>query len=297
MVSESTPCPLCQSTSWPLWGGERATSQCTGCGVVWTIPPQSHETPEERWSEEYYERCYLPRAEALTADFARQLQALGEHVSGETWLDVGCGGGYFAAAATAAGWRVTGVDPSSEALRLAGRVCPEGRFVHGGPDALPDGEQFDAMSFWDSLFVIPDLPTALAAYLKHLRPGGSLVIKTVHRPPRLHRMARAVLGWYPALRDDAACVRHACWHFTPESLSAFLRLQGLETVTHRWADEVPVAEETGPASLKALAGTTLRGLVRASIGPHESFLLVARKPALAGDAARTSERAPELAGV
>jgi SAM-dependent methyltransferase len=270
-------CPLCQAVSRPLWDGPRATAHCSGCGVVWSVPPTSFSRPEERWSDDYYAECYQPRGEALIRDFGAHLDWLAPHVSGERWLDVGCGGGYFAAAALQRGWQVTGLDVSEAAVRLAKAVAPEARLLQGTAEVLEPDERFDVISFWDCVLCIPDLGEALAAYLRHLRPGGAVVCKTPHRPPRLFHAAR-LLGFRPALRDTAAGVERSCWQFTPTSLAAAFRRLGAEPVAWRWAREVPNAQETIGFSLRSLAYHALVGVVRAAVGPHESFVMVARKP-------------------
>src|SRR5512135_700766 len=128
--SGAAPCPLCGSGSRRLWEDPRAPHECSGCGVVWT-PPLS-PSAVETYSASYYDLYYRPRGAALLEHFAAHLAALGAYLPRDRWLDVGCGGGYFAAAGAAGGWRVTGIDPSADALRLARSVAPQARLVQGG---------------------------------------------------------------------------------------------------------------------------------------------------------------------
>jgi SAM-dependent methyltransferase len=231
----------------------------------------------QAYSAEYYRRNYVNRGPALIADFGSQIDRLRPHLSGSRWLDVGCGGGYFARAALDRGWQVTGVDPSADAIALAKSLAPQAHLVQGTAEDLPPDARFDVISFWDCVAYIPDLPRTLPDYLAHLAPGGTVVVKTPHLPARFHRVVHRVFWWRPALRNALAWVMKARWHFTPASLGAVLKSHGLEVVSERWVEEVP--DGGRPGSLKGVLRKRVeRWLRRAAIGRHESFVLVARKP-------------------
>ncbi len=309
------PCSLCGAPSLQLWNGERATYRCEagsgsgtgeepGCGVVWTVPPTHDTAPDERFTDDYYKRHYEPRAAGMVRDFARHLEWVEQHLSeigfrrearGNHWLDVGCGGGYFARAALDRGWEVTGIDPAPAAVERARRMAPEGRYSCSAASELPepsgreggdageagdvsdDTDRFSVVSFWDSLFVVPDPNRELAALQRRLIDGGVLVVKSMHRPPQFFQAAHGLLGWRPATRDDYAGVRHARWHFTPDSASALLRRHGLEPVARAFTGEVPNPDEDSETGLRALLGKAVHHTLHRTHGP-ESFLLMARKP-------------------
>jgi SAM-dependent methyltransferase len=94
-------------------------------------------------------------------------------------LDAGCGPGIVAEAFLRAGYRVHGVDLSSEMLRRAqSRCAPFGArasFEQGSVFALPRGSTFDAAV---SRFVVHHAPDALAflrAQAERVREGGIVV--------------------------------------------------------------------------------------------------------------------------
>ena len=273
------PCPLCHSASRQLWDGQRAAYLCTGCQVGWldgaSEPQRSQE--DGRWSETYFSQNYLPRAEALSAYFRAQIDALKLGATSGHWLDVGCGGGYFAAAALERGWQVTGIDPSSAALQIAGRVAPGAKLIEGTSGNLPADARYDVISFWDSAGHIPNLASELPRYLEHLAPGGKLIVKTPHRPQRLLRTAQALLNWRPALRDDLVYARITHWHFTPTSLASALERHGLQVLGHHWEQEVPDPDHGWSLSPKAVLRGVAERAVRMSAGPHSSFVLMAQK--------------------
>jgi ubiquinone/menaquinone biosynthesis C-methylase UbiE len=111
----------------------------------------------------------LPRATAL--------ELLGPPAG--SLLDVGCGGGSHSAAFAAAGWDVTGVDPSEAQLLLARqRGCS---VVQARGEALPFADDsFDAaVSIWTHTDV-DDWPAVLREIARVTVPGGAFVYFGVH---------------------------------------------------------------------------------------------------------------------
>jgi len=97
-------------------------------------------------------------------------------------IDLGCGSGIWAAALLRAGYRVTGLDPSSAMLALARRVAPGARFVRA--------------SAYDFDFPGCEAVTAIGEVLSYLPPGA----KTA---PSLSRLFRRIAG---ALRPGGLLV-------------------------------------------------------------------------------------------
>jgi SAM-dependent methyltransferase len=94
-------------------------------------------------------------------------------------LDVGCGGGGHTAALGAAGWDVTGVDPSQAQLELArGRGCS---VVEGHGEALPFADDsFDAaVSIWTHTDV-DEWAAVLREVKRVAKPGATFVYFGVH---------------------------------------------------------------------------------------------------------------------
>jgi len=105
-------------------------------------------------------------------------------------LEVGCGTGRVLARLAAAGYTVTGVDPSDAmrqrcARRLAAmpeRVSRRVRLLAGNAERLPlsEDDQFDLALFslntFAHLLTIPTRRAALAGAAAHLRPGALLLL-------------------------------------------------------------------------------------------------------------------------
>jgi SAM-dependent methyltransferase len=94
---------------------------------------------------------------------------------GRQVIDLGCGSGIWAAALLRAGYRVTGLDPSSGMLSLARQVAP--------------GAQFVRASAYDFEFPACDAVTAIGEVLSYLPPGA----KTAPSLPRLFRRIAGAL--------------------------------------------------------------------------------------------------------
>ena len=94
-------------------------------------------------------------------------------------LDLGCGTGLMAAALTAYGYRVTGVDSSQAMLARARRLLgPEAVLIQRAMPGLGVGGVFDAViSTFDALNYLPtpEFTATVAAVARLLRPGGWLV--------------------------------------------------------------------------------------------------------------------------
>ena len=90
-------------------------------------------------------------------------------------LDLGCGTGLMAAALTAYGYRVTGVDPSAAMLARARRLLgPEAVLVQRALPGLGVDGVFDAaISTFDTLNYLPT--SELGATVFHVEPGSVLL--------------------------------------------------------------------------------------------------------------------------
>jgi SAM-dependent methyltransferase len=102
-------------------------------------------------------------------------------VRGRLVLDLGCGVGDQSAELVARGARVIGIDGNEELLREArSRSLPNAEFLRHDLGALPDLE-VSADGLWCGFLAayFPDLPTALRAWTKHLRPGGWIALTEI----------------------------------------------------------------------------------------------------------------------
>ena len=103
-----------------------------------------------------------------------------EHCPLGSALDVGCGTGALAARLAAAGYEMTGVDPSSGMLDVLRERAPAVRAVQGSGTALPfDDASFDIVLSVATLHHIADpgaVRATLAEMVRVARPGGRVLV-------------------------------------------------------------------------------------------------------------------------
>jgi ubiquinone/menaquinone biosynthesis C-methylase UbiE len=105
-------------------------------------------------------------------------------------LDIACGPGYAAHAASRKGAIATGIDFSREMIAIAENNYPQVHFIEGNAQSLPfRNESFDGVLMNFGLLHIPDPDLALKEACRVLRPQGRLGF-TVWAPPELSEGSR-----------------------------------------------------------------------------------------------------------
>ncbi len=120
-----------------------------------------------------------------TAQYMAAYEALGIE-SGQTVLDLGCGGGHLVreiARAVGAGGRVVGLDPNSEQLSAARQLCTDleaAEFREGDATALPfEAGTFDSLASVRMYEYVSDVDRALTESRRVMRRGGKAAILSV----------------------------------------------------------------------------------------------------------------------
>ena len=152
-------------------------------------------------------------------------------LAGLTVVDIGCGGGLATEALTRLGARLTGIDASAEAVRVAElhaqREGLDVRYRCAAPEDLAgDGERFDAVLALEVVEHVADLDRFVQACAELRAPGGVLVFATLNRTLKSLALAKIgaeyVLRWLPAGTHD--------WRkfVRPSEMAAILRRHGLD---------------------------------------------------------------------
>ena len=98
-------------------------------------------------------------------------------------LDVCCGPGRLAAAATKRGAHVVGLDFSTTFLTIARTNAPDAEFVEGDAQAMEfEDDSFDAVVCGFGLMHLPDPSIGLQEMRRVLKPGGRLSTTAWHPP-------------------------------------------------------------------------------------------------------------------
>ena len=133
-------------------------------------------------------------------------------LAGKKVLDVGCGGGILAEAMARLGAKVTGIDLSEKALKVAQLHLHESRLdiayesVSAEDLAARAGGSFDVVTCMELLEHVPDPASMAAACARLARPGGRVFFSTINRNPKAYLFAvvgaEYVLGLLPKGTHD-----------------------------------------------------------------------------------------------
>ena len=143
-----------------------------------------------------------------------RLEWIDQHAAlkGKAVLDVGCGGGILAEAMAARGARVTGIDLSEKALKVAELHLLESRFsvqyekIAAEDLAARRAGEFDVVTCMELLEHVPQPAAMVAACARLVRPGGQVFFSTINRNPKAYLFAvigaEYVLGLLPKGTHD-----------------------------------------------------------------------------------------------
>jgi 2-polyprenyl-6-hydroxyphenyl methylase/3-demethylubiquinone-9 3-methyltransferase len=158
-----------------------------------------------------------------------RLDWIAQHATldGARVLDVGCGGGILTEAMARRSAKVTGIDLSEKALRVARLHLLESkleiRYEACSVEDL-DGE-FDLVTCMELLEHVPDPAAMVAACARRVRPGGQVFFSTINRNPKAYLFAvvgaEYVLGLLPKGTHDYQRF------IKPSELSRWSRAAGL----------------------------------------------------------------------
>lgn len=103
--------------------------------------------------------------------------------------DIGCGGGLMCEPLAARGARVVGVDAAAKNIAAARLHAEDGRlnidYRVGEPDvALHDAESFDVLLLLEVVEHVDKLQAFVQQAVRHLEPGGLLLVSTINRTAR-----------------------------------------------------------------------------------------------------------------
>ena len=230
---QSAACPACGATlsSWRTVGSSEPRLgparfelwRCPSCGTAATAgePVDLHDSGAYQPG--------TPRLHAIASPLLRRFDAqrltlLNQLVgSGERArvLDVGAGQGRFVAAARAAGYDATGLEPSRRGIARA-RSLGVSLIPAGVDEAMIAAGSQDAIVLWHVLEHLERPARALARIHEWLAPGGGLLLGV----PNLDSWQARLSGdrWY-----HLDVPRHRT-HFTARGVASLLERSGFELV-------------------------------------------------------------------
>ncbi len=152
-------------------------------------------------------------------------------LAGKRVLDVGCGGGILTETMAQRGARVTGIDLSDKALRVAELHLQESRLSVTYEKANVDdfaarrAGEFDVVTCMELLEHVPEPAAMVAACARLVRAGGQVFFSTINRNPRSYLFA--VIGAEYLLRLLPRGTHDYLRFVKPSELARWSRASGL----------------------------------------------------------------------
>jgi 2-polyprenyl-6-hydroxyphenyl methylase/3-demethylubiquinone-9 3-methyltransferase len=146
-------------------------------------------------------------------------------------LDIGCGGGILAEAMARRGARVTGIDLSEKALRVAELHLHESGFsikyekASAEDYAAAHAGEFNVVTCMELLEHVPEPASMVSACARLVRPGGQVFFSTINRNPKSYLFA--VVGAEYVLNLLPKGTHDYMRFIKPSELSRWSRAAGL----------------------------------------------------------------------
>jgi 2-polyprenyl-3-methyl-5-hydroxy-6-metoxy-1,4-benzoquinol methylase len=153
-------------------------------------------------------------------------------VGAQTVLEVGAATGYLSEAIAQRGSRVVSVEPDVDAARIAGGRGLDVR-VGSVESAVQPGETFDCIVLADVIEHVLDADAFLTTVLRHLAPGGALVISIPNVAHYTNRWA-LMRGRFDYTKTGLLDYTHLRF-YTRASLSELASRHNLEIVAERYS--------------------------------------------------------------
>ena len=156
-------------------------------------------------------------------------------LAGKTVADIGCGGGILAESIARKGAKVTGIDLSEKALKVADLHSLESgvqvryELISAEDLAAREPCQYDVVTCMEMLEHVPDPAAVVRACATLVRPGGHVFFSTINR--NLKAYLFAVIGAEYLLRLLPKGTHDYTKFITPAELSQYARNAGLQVET------------------------------------------------------------------
>ena len=183
-----------------------------------------------------YDRCYFERINMRYADMnswpyglLARAARLGKREKPGRLLDVGCGGGLFAACAKRVRWNVQGLDPNPAAVEAAARYGVPVRTATIEESGF-GASMFDIIYSNDVIEHVLDPIKVFEEIDRLLLPGGVLILSTPNGDRALLRRSR--WGGFQSNLEHL-------WYFNARSLRGLCRMVDFEVYTLEQGDWNP----------------------------------------------------------
>jgi 2-polyprenyl-6-hydroxyphenyl methylase / 3-demethylubiquinone-9 3-methyltransferase len=153
-------------------------------------------------------------------------------LAGKNVVDIGCGGGILAESMAKKGAKVTGIDLSEKALKVADLHSLESgvqvryELISAEQLAAREAGSFDVVTCMEMLEHVPDPAAVVQACATLVKPGGHVFFSTINRNPKAYLFA--VIGAEYVLRMLPKGTHDYAKFITPAELSQYARNAGMQ---------------------------------------------------------------------
>lgn len=156
-------------------------------------------------------------------------------LAGKTVVDIGCGGGILSESMAKKGAKVTGIDLSEKALKVADLHSLESgvqvryEMISAEQLAAREPASYDVVTCMEMLEHVPDPAAVVQACATLVKPGGHVFFSTINRNPKAYLFA--VIGAEYLLRMLPKGTHDYAKFITPAELAQSIRNAGLTLET------------------------------------------------------------------
>lgn len=167
-------------------------------------------------------------------------------LDGKNVIDIGCGGGILAESMAKKGAKVTGIDLSEKALKVADLHGLESginvryKKIAAEQMALEETGQYDVVTCMEMLEHVPDPASIIRACYALAKPGGNVFFSTLNRNPKSYLFA--IIGAEYILQMLPKGTHDYAKFITPAELSQAIRNAGLQVDAMRGMSYNPLSK-------------------------------------------------------
>ncbi len=167
-------------------------------------------------------------------------------LTGKNVIDIGCGGGILAESMAKKGAKVTGIDLSDKALKVADLHGLESgitvRYKKIAAEQMAEEEtgQYDVVTCMEMLEHVPDPASIIRACFTLVKPGGHVFFSTLNRNAKSYLFA--IIGAEYLLQMLPKGTHDYAKFITPAELSQAIRNAGLQVDSIRGMSYNPISK-------------------------------------------------------
>lgn len=248
---------------------------CDDCNLVFVNPRLKNELINEMYRSEMYDNQNV----SLSLNrYKLRLQIFERMVGKGPILDIGCARGEFLSLAKNNGWDTYGIEPSTDASRIARECVGDTIFADTIENVRFPENFFKVITMLDVIEHLPDPYMILKTIIYYLEPGGLVVIET----PNISCRKAKKLGekW-----GNISPKGHL-YYFDHRTLKTMLLISGYNDVWVYWGGETWPIRVLNKLSLEigSPVGNVMVKILSSSINfirrlkQGEAMTLYARKP-------------------